>query len=92
MKAFSVDRVAVRIVLALFLLLAPFFSLNAGEAAALEQQKVYVVMSTTAEVYHIDRSCRGLRKATHKIKEVTIEKARKMGRRPCKICCKENDI
>ena len=68
------------------LLLAPAISLNAGEGQALEQNKVYVVMSTTAHVYHSSKDCKGLQNATHKIKQVTVEEAKKMGRRPCKIC------
>lgn len=69
-----------------FLFLAPAVSLNAGEEEAIAQEKVYVVMSNTAQVYHSNKNCSGLKSATHTIKEVSIEEAKKMGRRPCKIC------
>lgn len=77
--------IAVWLLLIAFLFVMPV-SLNAGEADALQQQKVYVVMSNTAHVYHSSRDCRGLRNATHTIKEVTLKKAKEMGRQPCKIC------
>ena len=53
-----------------------------------EQTKVYVVMSTNAYAYHKTRSCKAVQKATHKVKEVTIDEARSMGREPCKMCYK----
>ena len=70
-----------------FLLLAPTVSLNAGESITREQTKVYVVMSNTAHAYHLNKYCKGLKNATHPIKQVTLEEAQKMGRRPCKLCC-----
>ena len=69
-----------------FLLLAPSASLNAGEYITREQTKVYVVMSNTAHAYHSNRNCKGLKNATHPIKQVTLEEAQRMGRRPCKLC------
>lgn len=72
----------------LFLLLFASPSLNAGEAEALQQQEVYVVMSNNAYAYHINQNCPALKKATHPIKKVTLEKAKEMGRTPCKRCCK----
>lgn len=76
----------IRLFVFALLFLAPSLSLNAGESQALAQNKVYVVMSNTAHVYHSNRDCKGLQNATHKIKQVTVEEAKKMGRRPCKIC------
>ena len=51
-----------------------------------EQTKVIVVMSSNAYAYHKTRTCSAVKKATHKVKEVTLEEAKEMGRRPCKIC------
>ena len=53
-----------------------------------EQTKVIVVMSGNAYAYHKTRDCTAVKKATHKVKEVTLEEAKEMGRRPCKICFK----
>ena len=53
-----------------------------------EQTKVIVVMSTNAYAYHKTRNCSAVKKATHKVKEVTLEEAKEMGRKPCKICYK----
>lgn len=86
MKKIKQTSVALRLLVFAALFLAPAVSLNAGETEAREQQKVYVVLSTTAHVYHSKKDCRGLQNATHRIKQVTVEEAKKMGRRPCKIC------
>lgn len=51
-----------------------------------EQTKVIVVMSGNAYAYHKTRNCSAVKKATHKVKEVTLEEAKEMGRKPCKIC------
>ena len=53
-----------------------------------EQTKVIVVMSNNAYAYHKTRDCSAVKKATHKVKEVTLEEAKEMGRKPCKICYK----
>lgn len=86
MKKTKQTSAVLRLLVLAALILTPVVSLNAGETEALEQQKVYVVMSNTAHVYHSSKDCRGLQNATHKIKQVTVEEAKKMGRRPCKIC------
>lgn len=53
-----------------------------------EQTKVIIVMSNNAYAYHKTKNCTAVKKATHKIKEVTLEEAKEMGRKPCKICYK----
>ena len=53
-----------------------------------QQTKVIVVMSNNAYAYHKTRNCTAVKKATHKVKEVTLEEAKEMGRKPCKICYK----
>lgn len=53
-----------------------------------DQTKVIVVMSSNAYAYHKTRNCSAVKKATHKVKEVTLEEAKEMGRKPCKICYK----
>ncbi len=54
-----------------------------------QQTKVIVVMSSNAYAYHKTKNCTAVKKATHKVKEVTLEEAKEMGRRPCKICYKK---
>lgn len=49
-------------------------------------QKVWVCMSSGAECYHKERKCKGLCNCRKTIKEVTLEEAKEMGRRPCKMC------
>ena len=53
-----------------------------------EQAKVIVVMSNNSYAYHKTKNCSAVKKATHKVKEVPLEEAKKMGRRPCRICYK----
>lgn len=48
---------------------------------------VYICNSTTASVYHSSKTCKGLDKCTHEIKEVSKEDAeKKYQRRACKVC------
>lgn len=56
--------------------------------SANNQKKVIVVMSSNAYAYHKTRNCSAVKKATHKVKEVTLEEAKEMGRKPCTICYK----
>lgn len=60
------------------------------ECKAAEQSKVYVVMSSSAYSYHKTQSCRAVKNAKHTVKEVTLAEAKKMGRKPCGICCKSS--
>lgn len=48
-------------------------------------QGTTVYICVTGKVYHSTKDCRGLKNATHKIKAVSLEEAKKT-RRPCKIC------
>ena len=54
-----------------------------------DQTKVIVVMSPNAYAYHKTRNCTAVKKATHTVKQVTLDKAIEMGRKPCKICYKK---
>ena len=53
-----------------------------------EETKVIIVMSNSAYAYHKTRDCSAVKKAVHPVKEVPLEKAVEMGRKPCKICYK----
>ena len=46
---------------------------------------VYICEGPYSKVYHKSDKCRGLSNCSTKIYKVTLEEARKMGRRPCKI-------
>ena len=52
---------------------------------------VYICVSPTAHAYHISRECRGLKKCTHQIKEVSVEKAVAKGYKKCKVCGGKNN-
>ena len=53
-----------------------------------EPKKVYICQGSRSECYHMQKDCKGLEYCTTNLKEVTIDQAKKMGRRPCKFCCK----
>ena len=64
-------------------------SLNTSEVDAMEQKtKVYICTGTSATAYHASKTCRGLSSCKGSIKEITIDEAKAMKRKPCKICCK----
>jgi len=50
--------------------------------------KVYICDSPWAECYHQYRNCEGLENCGRTIKEITLNQAQKMGRRPCGYCAK----
>lgn len=69
-----------------------FIILSAGTSSALANRSyrakadsVLICRSSNAYAYH-SYECKGLARCTHKIIKVTIEEARKMGYKPCKIC------
>lgn len=46
---------------------------------------VYICEGRYSKVYHKSDKCRGLSNCSTKIYKVTLEEARKLGRRPCKL-------
>ncbi len=58
-------------------------------AGSLEQNTtVYISTGSSAYAYHARQSCRSLKRCNEEghVKAVTLETAKRMGRRPCKIC------
>lgn len=49
-------------------------------------EKVYICTGKSATVYHYNKNCKGIKACKASIKQVTLEEAVDMGRRPCKIC------
>ena len=50
--------------------------------------KVYICQGSKSVCYHVTPDCYGLRKCSTQLKEISLDEAKKMGRRPCKVCCK----
>lgn len=49
--------------------------------------KVFICVSKGSKAYHSSKSCRGIKKCTHEIREVTLSDAKNTyGRVSCKIC------
>ena len=67
------------------LLLIPLLSLNSGWTMRGET-KVWIVESTSSKCYHLDKDCRTLKVAKHPIKCITLQEAKNMGKRACKVC------
>ena len=74
------------------LALSILFVLSVGTSYALpnnytktKADSVLICRSNTAYAYHL-YECRGLARCAHKIIKVTLEQAKKMGYKPCKIC------
>lgn len=66
------------LLIAIFILLTP---------VAKKVNTVYICDSKNSEVYHSSKTCKGIEKCTHQIKEVSLEDAvNTYKRRPCKIC------
>lgn len=77
-----------KLILALFMAFVAN-GLNAHESSLLEQQtKVYICTGSSATTYHSIKNCRGLSACKSSVKEITLDQAVAMKRKPCKICCK----
>lgn len=67
-------------------LLLSSFTVGLNEGA----DKVYICTGGSSQCYHSRNTCSGLRRCSGEIKQITLEQAQKMNRRPCKICCNGN--
>lgn len=50
------------------------------------ENTVYICTGPNSKRYHSHSDCRGLGKCSGEIKEVSVSKAKSMGRTPCKWC------
>lgn len=53
---------------------------------ALAQRTVYICTGPNSRKYHSVSTYYGLRRCSAEIRQITIEKARSMGRTGCKLC------
>lgn len=53
---------------------------------------VYICTGPNAYAYHKTRNCRGLRRCTGEIKEISLAQAKKENRKACKLCYKKEQI
>ena len=67
-------------------LCAPFVSVAVGHSNVSNPQIVYICTGPQSKVYHSSSRCKGLSKCSKEIKKVTLEKAKSMNRRACKMC------
>lgn len=61
------------------------FTLGLNEGVS----KVYICTGGKSQCYHYTPKCSGLSRCSGEIKEITLEKAQEIGRRPCKMCCNQ---
>lgn len=67
----------------LFILLSPIHSPLSVDNVSTSY--VYVCTGPKSKRYHGNKNCRGLQNCSEEIKKVTVDKAKGMGRTPCKI-------
>jgi hypothetical protein len=58
--------------------------------ACVAGDNVYICTGPHARRYHKSATCKGLRNCSCEIKQVSLEKAKKMHKTPCHICCKND--
>jgi hypothetical protein len=49
------------------------------------QTSAYICVSPNAKKYHYSKTCRGIQKCTHTIKQVTVTEAKNLGYTVCLI-------
>ena len=62
------------------------FAMTAEKHVSETQGMVYICTGGSSKRYHATSSCRGLDNCQGDIIKVTVEKAKSIGRTPCKIC------
>ena len=50
------------------------------------EERVYVCTGPMSQCYHRDSDCYGLENCSASVRAVSLQEARQMGRRPCKLC------
>lgn len=64
----------------------PILATGTGISSCSDSNKVYICTGKNAKVYHNDRNCKGLNRCSRAVKAITLDEAKRMGRRECKIC------
>lgn len=67
---------------------ASFFAVGVGMTSCGDAAKVYICTGPKARVYHKTDECRGLDRCSGDVESVSLEQAKGMGRRECRICYK----
>ena len=53
-----------------------------------EEQTVYVCTGAKSKRYHTYKNCKGLRRCSRRIIQITKSEAEEKGKTPCRICTK----
>lgn len=69
-----------------FILALIFFLSVATMTAISDTPTVYICTGGKSTCYHRTPTCSGLNRCSASIKAISLDKAKKMGRRPCKKC------
>lgn len=64
----------------------PIASASIIKSSNSESQMVYICTGPQSRVYHKYDDCKGLSKCSEEIKKITLDKAKSMKRRACKLC------
>ncbi len=74
------------LILGLSLILTSSVSHTDDTSGSEKEKLVWICTGRSSECYHSDKSCKGLNSCRAEKKEVTLEYAKDLGRRPCKMC------
>lgn len=55
-------------------------------SACYNKSKAYICTGKSSKTYHKIKSCKGLNRCSKQVKEVSLEEAKRIGRRECKLC------
>lgn len=74
-----------RILIALFFIV-PYLVASVKYDSKWQDSSVFICNGPESKRFHNNPSCRGLSSCSTQIYKVSISKAQKLGRTPCKIC------
>lgn len=58
----------------------------ANEMSQPQEKSVYICTGPSAKRYHAKKSCTGLKNCSGAVQQISLQKAKSMGRTPCKRC------
>lgn len=64
----------------------PFLGAGVISSSNSESQMVYICTGPKSKVYHSSSNFKGLNSCSREVKKVTLDEAKSMKRRACKIC------
>lgn len=70
----------------ILLFILPILMIGTSISSCTDSGKVYICTGPKSKVYHKSEKCKGLNRCSRDVKAISLEEAKKMNRRECKIC------